>query len=119
MNISAINPTNINYASKVGFNARKSNEAILRDFKNFIKENHMVITAKLTPEKDSFRAEIELAKEGLYSTSAITDNMGYAITSSGDSLDEAVVNMAKKYRGQDIYSNTGTIYHSKMPNFFA
>lgn len=119
--LSKVNLSNGVYSKNaVSMGARKTNGAIVRDFKKFLKENNLILNAKLTPIKeDTFYTELELAKAELYTTTPLTDSNGYALSSNGFSLNDAILEMAKKYKGQPIYLNTGTLKKGKMPNFFA
>ena len=107
-------------ANSIPMRARKTTPAIIKDFHNFMRSNQLIINAKLTPMGNGeFYYDIELSKPTLYGTTPITDETGYAMSATGSNLNEAIVDMATKYKGQNAYLNTGSVQHCKMPSFFA
>ena len=122
MQISKINSTANIYASRaVSMKARMSNQAALKDFNKILKSNNIMMTAKLNPDgKGNYRTAIELAKEDLYGygTVPVTDADGYAITGEGKNVNEAVLEMLKNYRNENVYCvKSGAYPVLKMPGY--
>ena len=117
MRINSISSSGIYAAKAVSMKAMKSEAAIIRDFKNFMKSNNLVLTATLTPAKSGFVHEIELAKKQGYNLTPVTDEDLYSVKSCGNSLNEAIVDMAKSYRGKEVYINSGNIEQFTIPKF--
>ena len=115
MKINSISSSGIYAQNAVAMKARKSDDAILRDFKNFMKDKNLVLTATLNPNNTGFSAEVELAKRRGYNTVHVTDEDGYGVNSTGRTLNEAVLEMAKKYSGQELYINSGSLESFVVP----
>ena len=115
MRINSICASGIYAKNAVAMKARKSEEAIFSDFKNFMTSNNLVLNATLTPTKKGFYTEIELSKKQGYNLVHVTDEDGYGVTASGKNVKEAVLEMAKKYRGQELYINSSFLERFRMP----
>ena len=115
MKINSIGTAGIYAKNAVAMKARKSDEAIIRDFKNFMKDNSLVLNATLTPSNSGFYSEIELAKKRGYNTVHVTDEDGYGVNSAGRNLNEAILDIAKKYSGQKLYINSGSLESFTAP----
>ena len=108
MKINSISSSGIYARNAIAMKARKSDEAILRDFKNFMKENGFVLNATLSPRDKGFYYTIELSKNRGYELTPVTDEDGYGVNASGKTLNEAILGMAKDYSGRDVYNVTST-----------
>lgn len=105
MKISSIGQYNNIYAQQsIAMKARKSKTKTIQDFKEFLANNHLTLNAEITPTRTGkFLTELELTKKQGLTTVHLTDSDGYIISSSGDSLNSAIMDMAEKYGRQKVY----------------
>ena len=104
MKLNSISFAGIYANNAVAMKARKSNDAILRDFKNFMKNKNLVLNATITPNGKELYYEIELSKKRGYELTPITDEDGYGVIASGRTLNEAILDMANNYSGRELYN---------------
>ena len=115
MRINSIGASGIYAKNAVAMKSRKSDEATIRDFKNFMKNKNLVLNATLTPVSNGFFTEIELSKKQGYGLVHVTDENGYGINSAGRTVNEAVLDMAKKYNGQTLFISEGGFDSFQVP----
>ena len=107
MKINSISTSGIYAKNAVAMKSRKTDNATIRDFKNFMKNKNLVLKATLTPTDKGFYTELELSKKQGYSLNHVTDENGYGVNSTGRTINEAVLDMAKKYNGQNLFISEG------------
>ena len=121
MQITKINSANIYAAKAVSMKSRMSNQSALRDFNQLLNRKDVILNASLRPDgKGRFQTTIELAKENpfTYGKDPVTDDEGYAISGSGASVNEAILDMLRTYKNQDVYyCKSGSTPIFKMPNY--
>ena len=122
MQISKINSTANIYASRtISMKAKMSTQAALKDFNKMLKSNNIMLTANLKPDgKGNFKTTVELAKEDLYGygTIPVTDADGYAVTGEGENVNEAILDVLKSYKNEDVYcAKNGAQSVLKLPSY--
>ena len=116
MKLNCISTAGIYSANAIAMKAKKADDATIRDFKKFMKEKNLVLNATLTPSSKGFYTEIELSKKQGYSLAHVTDDNGYGVCATGLSLKDAILEMARSYRGKEVYINSGNVEKFKIPN---
>ena len=118
MRINNISTTGIYAQNTVAMKARKSNEAVIRDFKKFMKDKNLVLNATITPLDKGFNIETELSKKQGYSLVHVCDENCYGVNSSGRTINDAILDMAKKYSGHTLNISSGCFDIFKVPKVF-
>ena len=118
MKVNSINSSGIYAARAVAMKAKMADSAVIREFKNFMADNNLALNAVLTPTKSGFNYELELSKKQGYNIAPVTDEDLYAVKSYGSTLNEALLDMAKTYRGKEVYLNSDNVEKFSIPKFF-